>query len=174
MLRYIMSVILVVAVAFGSSEFYVAKHSFAFYEAKKEQFFSTLEIRGISRIVTGRAKKEGDAYRGELKIDARQFESGSGMRDSHVREKYLHTGSYPYITYVFTLSDGVSSGDITVHGVTKKVTFPIDVSESNGSLIVTGTVRVKYEDFGIETPSNLILRAHDDLLIGATLFLEEE
>jgi hypothetical protein len=50
----------------------------------------------------------------------------------------------------------------------------VEISQSDEGIILSGKVKVKYSDFGIETPSNLILSAHEDLFIGATLFLVKE
>lgn len=173
MIRGLLIVVVIMTALFGT-EFKVAEHSFGFYEAKKEQFFSTYEIRGVSKAVRGRVSKRNGTYTGFVRIDAGSFKSGSGMRDTHVREDYLQADIHPYITQTFTVSNGTAKGTITINGVAKKIAFPVEVVEEESGVIISGKAKVRYSDFNIKTPSNLILSAHEELFIGATLFLEQE
>ena len=62
---------------------------------------------------------------------------------------------------------------MTINGVSKEIAFPVRMSEENGQLFVEGNITIKYTDFNMETPSNLILSAHDDLVIGAKLYFNK-
>ena len=46
-----------------------------------------------------------------------------------------------------------ATGNLTLHGVTKAVTFPVGVRRSAGSVAVAGTIPIRYADYGIDNPS---------------------
>lgn len=156
--------------ALMAGEYKVQNNSFAYYQAKKEQFWLTIDIEGVSKSVTGNISENGGIYKGTIKIDASAFKSGDRMRDSHVSEDYLHSDKHPFITYKFEAQNGNSKGTMKVNGVEKQVSFPVKIAMENNQVAIEGEVRVKYTDFNIQTPANFILKAHEDLVIGAKLF----
>lgn len=158
--------------ALMAGEYTIQDKSFSFYEAKKEQFWTTHDIKGISKYLTGTVSEKNGKYEGFIKIDARKFTSDDDMRDAHVREDYLKANAHPYITYKFKVINSISIGTINVNGIDKQVSFPIDITQEGENIVFYGKIRVRYTDFGIKTPSNFILSAHEDLTIGAKLFLK--
>ena len=143
-----------------------------FYEAKKDQFFSTYTILGINKMLTGSLQKLPNGYRGKLSIDALSFVTDSERRDSSVKE-HLHTDKSKLMTYQYELHNSEASGTMTINGVSKELTFPVHIKEENNQMFVEGNITVKYSDFNMEAPSNLILSAHDDLVIGAKLYFDK-
>ena len=143
-----------------------------FYEAKKDQFFSTYTILGMNKMLTGSLQKLPNGYRGKLSIDALSFVTDSERRDSSVKE-HLHTDKYKLMTYQYELHNSEASGTMTINGVSKELIFPVHINEDNNQLFVEGNITIKYSDFNIEAPSNLILSAHDDLVIGAKLYFDK-
>ncbi len=145
----------------------------AYYVAKKEQFFGTYTVVGSNKNLNGSLKRFSNGYKGIVKIDAASFESGNSFRDGHVRE-YLDAKKHKQIIYRYRLANDKSSGIITIKGVEKKIMFPVVVQETKDRIVVEGNVTVKYSDFGIETPSNIFLKAHEDLTIGAILYFDKK
>lgn len=154
----------------ANKEYKINDNSFAFYKAKKTQFWMTFDIEGISKTVTGSINKDENTCKGSIKIDIQDFDSQSKIRNEHVRDKYLNVSKYPFITYDFEITDGVSKGVLNVSGAEKQVSFPVKIAMENNQVAIEGEVRVKYTDFNIQTPANFILKAHEDLVIGAKLF----
>ncbi len=144
----------------------------AYYEAKKDQFFSTYTILAINKGLNGSLVKLPGGYRGSLSIDVFSFDSKDERRDDNV-EGYLNAENYKLMTYKYELRDKEARGIMTINGVSKTITFPVTMKEENAQLFVEGNITIKYTDFGIETPSNLILSAHDDLVIGAKLYFNK-
>ena len=144
----------------------------AYYEAKKDQFFSTYTILGINKGLTGSLKKLPNGYRGTLNVDVFSFDSEDERRDGNV-EEHLNGETYKLMTYQYELHNNEASGTMTINGVSKEISFPVRMSEENGQLFVDGNITIKYTDFNMETPSNLILSAHDDLVIGAKLYFNK-
>ena len=144
----------------------------AYYEAKKDQFFSTYTILGVNRGLSGSLQKLTNGYSGELNVDVFGFDSEDSRRDGNV-EEHLNGETYKFMTYNYVLQDNEASGTMTINGVSKEIAFPVEMKEEQGQLFVEGNITIKYTDFGLETPSNLILSAHDDLVIGAKLYFNK-
>lgn len=139
-----------------------------YYEAKKEQFWSTHIILAKNSAIEGTLTESAGALGGKLIIDVMKFDSDNSMRDSNV-EEHLNAEKYPNITYDYNLKNNQASGMMMVNGVRKEISFPVRMKEEGDTLYVEGNISIKYSDFGLETPSNLILSAHEDLVIGAKL-----
>lgn len=144
----------------------------AYYEARKDQFFSTYTILGVNHGLTGSLVELPSGYRGELSVDVFSFDSDDTRRDGNV-EEHLNGETYKFVTYKYALYDNEASGTMTINGVSKEISFPVTMQEKDGKLFVEGNISIKYSDFGMETPSNLILSAYDDLIIGAKLYFNK-
>lgn len=57
-----------------------------------------------------------------------------------------------------------------MHGVTKRVDVPVEGKFTNGKLVVVGSTRVAFADFGIAKPRvPLVLSIEDDAVIELSL-----
>jgi len=95
-------------------------------------------------------------------IDADSLDSNHEARDKHIKSPdFLDTKQYPEITFTSTeykgsATKGVLSGELTLHGVTKKVNLDIvKIGEGkdpwgNYRSGFNGTVTIKRSEFGIE------------------------
>jgi polyisoprenoid-binding protein YceI len=45
------------------------------------------------------------------------------------------------------------TGDLSMHGVTKSVTFPVTAQRANGTISVSGSVNITFADWNISNPS---------------------
>ncbi len=144
----------------------------AYYEAKKDQFFSTYTILSVNKGLSGFLQELPNGHRGELNVDVYAFDSDDTRRDENVEEE-LNAETFKAITYKYELHDNEAKGMMTINGVSQEIVFPVEMSEADGQLLVEGNITIKYTDFNIETPSNFILSAHDDLLIGARLYFNK-
>lgn len=143
-----------------------------YYDAKKEQFFSTHTVIGINKGLSGTLEKSDGELYGKLNIDVLKFDSDSSKRDSNVAE-HMNAETHPFVTYSYMIADNRASGTMMVNGVSKEISFPVVIQEKDGELFVEGNISIKYSDFGMETPGNFILSAHDDLVIGARLYFNK-
>ncbi len=167
----------------ASAPYSIGPDSAASYHAFAKMFFLIPNtIDGTTGKVTGSIGVDG-AVNGKLVIDAASFESGIGKRDEHIRE-ILETGKFPVIEFVLASAEPVTPGDpssytgpktvrgsLTVHGVTKEISFPATVKAEGESYIIDGAVEVKYTDFGIEPPTfgGIVKRAEDRITLKAHL-----
>ena len=87
--------------------------------------------------------------------------TGIGLRDSHMRDKYLETAKYPNAVLTVPRSaltlpaggSGDTNGTMTLHGKQRPVKVHYDASRQGDGYAVTGTARINMTDFGIEQPS---------------------
>ena len=107
-----------------------------------------------------------DASKGDLAVLAlmKGFRFKVALMEEHFNESYAETDKFPKATFkgkieklnidnltaqgqVFTIT-----GELTLHGKTKKITDRVVVSRSGNNITLTGKFEVKPSDFGIEVP----------------------
>jgi polyisoprenoid-binding protein YceI len=98
-----------------------------------------------------------------VSIPIKGFEFKSGLMQTHFNENYLESDKYPDCTYRGTFSgavdltkDGdypiVTTGDFTLHGVTRKRTIPATLSVRNSTVTVKSKFDVRVADHKIKIP----------------------
>ncbi len=103
----------------------------------------------------------------DLTVDMTTFTSDDSRRDSQFNGRIMQVSQFPTATFKLTTpidvgtipTDGSSvqvqaTGDLTIHGVTKPVTFDLTAKETNGRIGVVGSTVITFADYGIENPSN--------------------
>ncbi|MGA2537410.1 MAG: YceI family protein [Terracidiphilus sp.] len=105
----------------------------------------------------------------EASIDVSTIKTGDDQRDGHLKSaEFFDTEKFPTITFKSTNVDSTGgadyevTGDFTLHGVTKAVTFKVeDVSEpskdpwGNHRIGLTATTKIDRRDFGLTWNSAL-------------------
>ena len=169
MYKSVVSWILLASVVFANSYTLDENTSSVYYEAKKEQFFMSFDIKGINKELKGKIKETQKGYEGNIQINALAFDSDGSKRDEHVKEDYLKANQFPYIKFEYTIEDHIARGIMYVAGENRHIEFPVKMRENDSRLIIEGSIKIKYSDFGIKTPANFILSADENLVIGANL-----
>jgi len=54
------------------------------------------------------------------------------------------------------------AGDLTIHGVTKRVEIPVQASRSGDVVTVTGSVPIVFADYGVTPPTSFIAVSVED------------
>lgn len=125
--------------------------------------------------VTGTLEIDGTTVQAAtIAADMSALTTNDSRRDGRARDA-LETDQFPQATFVLTSpidlgAEAVSGdpvavdadGDLTIHGVTKPVTFPLDAQLVNGTIVVTGTLDVTFSDYGVELPTAPIVLSLDD------------
>lgn len=94
------------------------------------------------------------------------LKTGIGLRDRHMRDKYLQVDKYPDAKLTVERSalhlpadgatlDADAPGRLVLHGHAKNVTFHYSAHRAGNSYSVSGRVHVDMHDYGIEVPSYL-------------------
>lgn len=106
-----------------------------------------------------------------IEVDLASLDTGIGLRNRDMREDYLHTDEFPYAMYsgsidsVTSLNDSTflsyTSGDLTIHGVTKSHTTTDTVTARNGRYHVASHFPVALPDHHIEIPQLMFLKINE-------------
>ena len=115
---------------------------------------------------------------GEIVVDAKSGDSGSGMRDRKMHREVLESEKYPEISFRpdrvegAVASTGKSSvkvhGMFAIHGVDREITVPAEVEMAADHWTATVHFTVPYEKWGMKNPSTLFLRVNDSVEIDLT------
>jgi polyisoprenoid-binding protein YceI len=115
---------------------------------------------------------------GEIVVDAKSGESGSGMRDRKMHREVLESEKYSEISFRPDRVEGAvaSTGKFSVnvhgmfgiHGVDREITVPAEVEMAADHWTATVHFTVPYEKWGMKNPSTLFLRVNDSVEIDLT------
>ena len=105
-----------------------------------------------------------------LRIDARSLQETAEFKpdekatiEKQLHQEVLETTKYPEITFQSTgvrytrspghVFDAQIDGDLTLHGVTKRITVPARILDTGPNLRVSGKVKVDRKEYNIEPKS---------------------
>lgn len=116
-----------------------------------------LKITGKSSVV----QVDSDDKNVTVTVPLANLDTGMSLRNTHMKDKYLETAKYPNAVLVVPKAgagypnggSGNAQGNLTLHGVTKPVTFHYDVKKEGAEFAVRGTVHINMNDYKIEQPS---------------------
>jgi polyisoprenoid-binding protein YceI len=123
---------------------------------------------------------------GEIKVDLSTLVTDSDLRNRQIQNHILETSdpSNQYATFVATSLNGLPSGvtvgqpisfrivgNLTIHGVTRSVTFDARVTEQSATEL-TGQAQttIRYADFGISIPQVPTVTGVSDTVVLALTF----
>lgn len=99
-------------------------------------------------------------------VDMASVTSDRSRRDGQYRDRIMSTDQFPTSTFKLTSPidlggepangatvDAKATGDLTLRGVTRSVTFDVKARRTGSRLEVTGSIPVVFEDWGIPSPS---------------------
>src|SRR5438067_2701125 len=151
----------------------VADGSVAGYRVREKlaQLPAPSDAVGRSGAVTGQVTiaDRGGAYsaaNATFTVDVSQLKSDKGQRDNKIRSIGLETDKYPQATFaaagpISIPDDAVNGkavtvqadGDLSLHGVTKKVSIPLQVQRDGAQIKVVGNYQFPWYDFGTSATS---------------------
>jgi polyisoprenoid-binding protein YceI len=112
---------------------------------------------------------------GEIVVDAKSGDSGSGMRDRKMHREILESERYPEITFRpshvqgTVASEGKSTvqvrGIFNIHGTDHEITVPADVDIGPDHWTANVHFTIPYVKWGMKNPSTLFLRVNDSVQI---------
>jgi polyisoprenoid-binding protein YceI len=137
-------------------------------------------VRGTFRLKQGslRLDPASGKLTGEIIVDAKSGESGSGMRDRKMHREVLESDRYPDIAFHPDRVDGTVSlqgkssvrihGIFNIHGSDHELTVPAEVEVSSDHWTATLHFAVPYANWGMKNPSTLFLRVSESVDIDLT------
>ncbi len=137
------------------------------YRVQEVLFGQDTEGVGRTSAVSGSITIEGTSVTdGEFVVDMATMESDERNRDNQFRGRIMDTGSFPEAT--FTLAEPIELGEVpadgerlmvdavgelTLRGVTQRVTIPLTAELDGSSFAVNGTLTIAFDDFEIPDAS---------------------
>jgi len=111
----------------------------------------------------------------KLEADLTALESDKSMRDGQLHGQALQTDQFPTATFELTQpiqlpaapTDGqtisvTAQGNLTLHGVTKAVSIPLDAKVSGSTVTVVGSLKIQFADYSITPPQSMMVVSVDD------------
>ena len=105
---------------------------------------------------------------GKLVIAAKNLKSEKGSMMNNKAYKALKADEQPNITFTAaSLPVGKTNvnGRLTIAGVTKTISLPVNVVKNGNSYNITGTETLKMSDYGMETPGFLGVHTGDAVTV---------
>lgn len=136
------------------------------YRVKELLFGQETEAVGRTSAVTGTLKYENQRVTDAvLAVDLTTIRSDQSNRDTLFRDRIMDTNRFP--TATFRLGNAIqltsppkpepqtvsATGELTLRGTTKPVTFDLQIREHNGNIEAIGAVPIKFDEWGIPNPS---------------------
>jgi len=126
------------------------------------------------------------ALEGNFAVDLRTLDTGIGLRNDHLRDRYLEVNRGPgYDTATVSHIDlsgvdphapdgkGSFTGLLTLHGVTKPIAGSVDVRQARGDLRIKASFPVNLSDYGIPAPRYLGVGVANTVRIEAALVVTQ-
>jgi polyisoprenoid-binding protein YceI len=126
--------------------------------------------------VTGSLTLEGTTVpKASFDVDMTTLTTDDSRRDNAIRTQAIETARFPKATFVLTQpiqlgaipADGEqiqvdATGELTLHGVTKTVTIPLEAQRKGAVIAVVGSLEVPFSDFSISQPRAAAVLSVDD------------
>jgi polyisoprenoid-binding protein YceI len=153
----------------------VSSGSVAGYRVKEVLFGQSNEAVGRTNQITGSLSAKGTTLESaSFSVDLTTVTSDQSRRDGQFNGRIMDTATYPTATFKLTQpvdvgplpAEGAAKtltvkGNLSLHGVTKAVSFPVTASYKGSTVTVTGSVPITFADFNINNPSGGPARTED-------------
>jgi polyisoprenoid-binding protein YceI len=137
------------------------------YRVKEVLFGQSNDAVGRTSGITGSMTINGASVSAvELNVDMKSVKSDNGQRDGQFQGRIMNTTAFPTATFKLTqpltlsavptdnaIVDAKATGTLTMHGVTKPVTFDLKAQRDGADIKVNGSIPIVFADYNIANPS---------------------
>ena len=151
----------------GDGSWTVTDDSVVGYRVEEVLFGQNADAVGRTSAITGTMTLDGATVTdASFIVDMTTVTSDESRRDDQFNGRIMETSVYP--TATFSLSESIdlgtlpdantdvtatATGDLTLHGVTKTVTFDIQGRDTGSQVEIAGSIPITFADWGISNPS---------------------
>lgn len=152
------------SVSSGSQAGYRVREQLASLSAPSDAVGRTSSVHGTVTITASESTYSVSAA--SITVEVNTLTSDRAMRDQRIHRMGLESDRYPTATFVLaspiTLPADAAAGQVvnvsatgalTIHGVTKTVTIPIQARLSGSQVELAGSITFPFSDFGMTPPS---------------------
>jgi polyisoprenoid-binding protein YceI len=120
-----------------------------------------------------------------IEADLTKLESDDDRRDDHMRTMAIETDLFPTATFVTTadivlpadLTAGgrasvTVAGDLTIHGVTRPVSVPVQAQHAGGRIEVVGSLSFPWAYFDMKQPNLSYVTVEADPTLELQVFFD--
>ncbi len=162
----------------------VAELSEARYRVREQLLGRSLPNDAIGRTqaihgqITLTADGQIDPQRSHFTVDLTTLRSDEARRDNYIKQNTLEVARYPNAEFQPTEVQGLPwplptsgqasfqlLGNLTVHGVTKPVTWNVQASFNDSRITGTATTQVTFQDFQMTPPRVPIILSLEDTIV---------
>lgn len=157
------------------------------YRVKEVLFGQSNEAVGRTSDITGSMTLNGATVSAvNLTVNMRTVRSDQSQRDGQFNGRIMNTSTYPTATFTLTqpltlsnfpsdstVVNAKATGDLTLRGVTKSVTFDLMAQRDGDNVKVNGTIPVVFADYRIPNPSGGPASTEDHGVIEFLLVFEK-
>jgi polyisoprenoid-binding protein YceI len=145
----------------------VGTGSLAGYRIKETLFGQSNTAVGRTSSITGSITISGtQVSNGQFSVDMTTVKSDESQRDHQFQGRIMDTSQFPTSTFTLTKpislgtvpADGTvinetATGNLTLHGTTKPVTFTVQARRTGSTISVSGSIPIVFADYNIDNPS---------------------
>lgn len=134
------------------------------------------DVEGSTTRVTGNLVSAGGDPLSDgvvsVSVEAATLDTANAKRDRNMREEFLETAKYPTLVFHSTappVKKGGSvtvDGDLTIHGVTRKVHVDVEAKPVEGEWTMKTAFNVRLSDHKIPDPSVALNKVYDEVNVG--------
>ncbi len=158
----------------GNTARFVVREQLLSAELPNDAVGTTNQVTGA---VVIRADGSVDTAASQFTVVLDSLHTDKPNRDKYIRERTLQTAQFPtarlMVREVRGLPDPIPAngtlsltivGDLTIHGVTRRTTWPAQATVHNGVFTGTASTHIKFGDFNMEQPRlMLVVSIVDDI-----------
>jgi polyisoprenoid-binding protein YceI len=153
-------------------------NNFVGYRVTEKLVVNVIETTATGRTdhVTGTFTVDGTTVKDvTVSADLRDLKSDSGFRDGRIHSSGLESDRFPTAKFVVTEPITLpnepapgetvkvdATGDFTLHGVTKRVTVPIEARWDGKDVQIVGNLPIVFGDYNITAPTAPAVASVDD------------
>jgi len=148
----------------GSQAGYRVRETLAALSAPSDAVGRTTAVTGTLTLT--QAASGYSVTAADFSVDVSKLTSDQSRRDQRIHSQGLESDRYPTATFklaspIALTADAASgqtihvaaTGDLTIHGVTKSVTIPIDAQLTGSKIELVGSITFPFSQFGMTPPS---------------------
>jgi len=128
----------------------------------------------------------GKASAATITADMTKLKSQEALRDGQLRNQGIEYGRFPTAEFKLaetelpaSLASGTTTklslkGSLTLHGVTREIEMPAEVTFKDGAIVVVGQLPIQFADYNISKPSSVrVTGMEDNGIVEVQLFFKK-
>ena len=159
---------IILILAFLSNELIAQKYK---SDSSHIRFYSSAPVEDIEATNSkGQSAMDLSSGAFAFAVPNNQFQFEKSLMQEHFNENYMESEKYPKSTFTGKIKDWevlegertiLAEGDLTIHGVTKKVSIPANLKIETNQLIVDSVFPIALAEYKIKIPKALFYNIAD-------------